>query len=236
MRSELHTLSGAYAIDALSAEEAAAFRKHLEECPACRQEVRELRGAAAQLGASEAVRPPAQLKERLLEAAGRTPQLPPRMTATTTARSRRRSRRLLVAAAAVLVAGTAVGVGLGQRDERPETSLAAGVVEVFEAPDARRVEVETTYGPLQVATSRSEGEMAVDTSRLVPLDDQRVYQVWTVVAGEPLPVTVLDDPDRGAHMGMPEPGTEVAITVEPAGGSQRPTTEPIAQLDPSKDV
>jgi anti-sigma-K factor RskA len=34
-------------------------------------------------------------------------------------------------------------------------------------------------------------------------------------------------------MGMPRPGTEVAITVEPAGGSQRPTTEPIVQVDPS---
>ena len=75
--------------------------------------------------------------------------------------------------------------------------------------------------------------MAVDTSSLVPLDDEHVYQVWTVVAGEPVPVVVLEQPDTGAHMGMPEPGTQVAITVEPAGGSERPTTEPIAQLDPS---
>ena len=126
---------------------------------------------------------------------------------------------------------TAIGIGVTVGE--PEETLQAGVVEVFTAPDARSTEVETTHGPLKVATSQSEGEMAVDTSGLVPLDEEHVYQVWTVVEGEPVPVVVLDQPDTGAHMGMPAPGTQVAITVEPAGGSPRPTTEPIAQLDPS---
>lgn len=233
MSTELHTLSGAYALDALSPEEAAAFRKHLEACPACCQEVRELRSAAARMGASEAVAPPPYLKARILEAANRTPQQPPRVSALRAARPSRWSPKLVAAAAAaVLVVGTAIGVGVTV-GEPEQATLADGVVEVFTASDARSVEVETTHGPLKVATSRSEGEMAVDTSDLVPLDDEYVYQVWTVVEGEPQPVVVLEQPDTGAHMGMPAPGTQVAITVEPAGGSQRPTTEPIAQLDPS---
>jgi anti-sigma factor RsiW len=232
MSTELHTLSGAYALDALSPEEAAAFRKHLEACPACCQEVRELRSAAARMGASEAVAPPPYLKARVLEAANRTPQQPPRVTPIRAGRHSRWSPKLVAAAAAaVLVVGTAIGVGVTVGE--PETTLQAGVVEVFTAPDARSTEVETSHGPLKVATSQSEGEMAVDTSSLVPLDDEHVYQVWTVVEGEPLPVVVLEKPDTGAHMGMPAPGTQVAITVEPAGGSERPTTEPIAQLDPS---
>lgn len=233
MTTELHTLSGAYALDALSPEEAAAFRKHLEACPACCQEVRELRSAAARMGASEAVAPPPYLKTRVLEAANRTPQQPPLVTAIRAGRPSRWSPKLAAAAAAaVLAVGTAIGVGVTMGEPEQDT-LAAGVVEVFTASDARSVEVETTHGPLKVATSRSEGEMAVDTSSLVPLDSEHVYQVWTVVEGEPLPVVVLEQPDTGAHMGMPEPGTQVAITVEPAGGSQQPTTEPIAQLDPS---
>jgi len=233
MSTELHTLSGAYALDALSPEEASAFRKHLEACPACCQEVRELRSAAARMGAGEAVAPPPYLRTRVVEAANRTPQLPPRVTPIRAARASRWSPKLVAAAAAaVLVVGTAIGVGvtMGEPEEVP---LATGVVEVFTASDARSVEVETTHGPLKVATSRSEGEMAVDTSSLVPLDEEHVYQVWTLVEGEPLPVVVLERPDTGAHMGMPAPGTQVAITVEPAGGSERPTTEPIAQLDPS---
>jgi len=232
MSTELHTLSGAYALDALSPEEAAAFRKHLEACPACCQEVRELRSAAARMGASEAVAPPPYLKARVLEAANRTPQQPPRVTPIRAGRPSRWSPKLVAAAAAaVLVVGTAIGVGVTVGE--PETTLQAGVVEVFTASDARSTEVETSRGPLKIATSRSEGRMAVDTSGLVPLDDEQVYQVWTVVEGEPLPVVVLEQPDAGAHMGMPAPGTQVAITVEPAGGSERPTSEPIAQLDPS---
>ena len=39
MSTDLHTLSGAYALNALSPEEAEEFRKHLEACAACRQEV-----------------------------------------------------------------------------------------------------------------------------------------------------------------------------------------------------
>jgi anti-sigma-K factor RskA len=77
MSTDLHTLSGAYAIDALSAEEAQAFDTHLEECQACRDEVRELQQAAALMGASEARAAPPALKARVLAAADQLPQLPP---------------------------------------------------------------------------------------------------------------------------------------------------------------
>ena len=231
MTTELHTLSGAYAIDALSAEEAAAFRTHLDACAACCEEVRELRAAAARMGASEAVAPPDHLKQRVLEAADRTPQLPPKVTPISTARSRRWRPKLMTAAAAVvLIAGAVFGVSQLQDDVAP---LPAAVSQVFDASDARSVEVETSHGPLRVATSQSVGEMAVDTRDLEPLDDEHVYQVWTVVNGEPIPVVVLEEPGKGAHMGMPDPGTEVAITVEPAGGSKKPTTDPIVQVDPA---
>jgi anti-sigma-K factor RskA len=232
MSTDLHTLSGAYAIDALSTDEAAAFRKHLDVCPACRQEVSELRAAAAQMGASEALAPPAQLRTRVLEAADRMPQLPPRVSSLEARRSRRWAPRLLTAAAAlVLVVGAVLGVQQLQDDD---PRLAAGVSAVFEAADSHQAEVETSHGPVRVATSQSEGEMAVDTSDLVPLDADHAYQVWSLVDGDPVPVVVLERPDAGAHMPMPEPGTQVAITVEPAGGSRLPTTEPIVQVDPSE--
>jgi anti-sigma-K factor RskA len=231
MTTELHTLSGAYALDALSAEEAAAFRTHLEACSSCRQEVRELRAAAARMGAAEALVPPDRLKGRILEAADRTPQLPPKVTGIADRVRDWRPRLLAAAAAVVLVAGAAIGIGQLQ-DDSPR--LAAGVVQVFEAPDAHSAEVATSHGPVRVATSQSEGEMAVDTSGLAPLDDKHAYQVWSIVDGEPVPVVVLEKPDAGAHMPMPAPGTEVAITVEPAGGSKLPTTEPIVRVDPSQ--
>lgn len=232
MTTELHTLSGAYAIDALSAEEAAAFRTHLDACAACCEEVRELRAAAARMGASEAVAPPEQLKVRVMEAADRTPQLPPKVSPVEVVRSRRWMPRLLsVAAALVLVVGAVFGISQIQGDDRD--TLAAGVSQVFEAPDAHTAEVDTPQGKLRVATSPSKGEMAVDTSDLAALDEEHVYQLWAVVDGSPVSVGLLEDKDAGAHMPMPETGTEVAITVEPAGGSEQPTTDPIVQVDPA---
>jgi anti-sigma-K factor RskA len=42
------------------------------------------------------------------------------------------------------------------------------------------------------------------------------------------------EPEKGAYMDMPTPDTEVAITVEPRGGSAQPTTEPIMRVNPSE--
>jgi anti-sigma-K factor RskA len=33
-------------------------------------------------------------------------------------------------------------------------------------------------------------------------------------------------------MAMPASGTTVAITIEPAGGSQEPTSKPVVEMDP----
>lgn len=46
---DLHTLTGAYALGALSEQESAEFTRHLAQCPACYQEVRELQETAARL-------------------------------------------------------------------------------------------------------------------------------------------------------------------------------------------
>lgn len=229
---ELHTLSGAYALDALSAEEAAAFRTHLDTCVACCEEVRELRAAAARMGASEAIAPPQHLKQRVLDAADRTPQLPPKVTPIGAARSRRWMPKLLTAAAAVvLIAGAVFGIGQLQDDDT--VPLATGVSQVFEAPDAHTAEVKTPQGVVRVATSPSKGEMAVDTRDLAPLDEDHVYQLWAIVDGSMSSAGLVEKKDGGAHMAMPAKGTQVAITVEPAGGSQEPTTDPIVQVDPS---
>ena len=49
MTSDIHALSGAYAIDALDDIERAQFERHLAECAECRDEVDSLREAAGLL-------------------------------------------------------------------------------------------------------------------------------------------------------------------------------------------
>jgi anti-sigma-K factor RskA len=64
-----HTLAGAYAMDALSAPDRAAFERHLAGCEDCAQEIASLREATARLAAAAAVTPPPGFKERVLAAA-----------------------------------------------------------------------------------------------------------------------------------------------------------------------
>jgi anti-sigma-K factor RskA len=236
MSTDLHTLSGAYALNALSPEEAEQFRKHLDECAVCQQEVRELQRAAASMGASESVLPPAHLKVDVMRAVDRTPQLPPYSGSNVISVPRHRWGRMffLAAAAFVLVVGGAVGISQLTGDDEQQATLAEGVVQVFEAPDANTATMETANGgTISVATSPALGQMAVDTDELPPLDEQHVYQLWAIHNGATASVGVLE-PDRGASMDMPTPDTEVAITVEPAGGSTQPTTEPIMRVNPSQ--
>lgn len=119
MSTEPHTLSGAFVLDALSPEEAEQFRRHLQSCAVCREEVRELREAAARLGAVEAIAPPLELKTRVLAAADRTPQKPPRLGSSgTTPAPRRWAPRVLAAAAASTRGAQRLGAGVVPEEPR----------------------------------------------------------------------------------------------------------------------
>jgi anti-sigma-K factor RskA len=245
---EVHTLSGAYALDALDAEEAAVFREHLSGCAACTQEVRELREAAARMGAVEAVPPPPDLRARVLAAVDRTPQLPPVPRAEEPSvvtplagpdheggrtRGRRWGRLALAAAAAVVVGGGAIGIGQAVGGSDSERLSAAE--QVFKAEDARTLDERTMNGgELLVAVSPERGEMAVDTAKLPALEGGKVYQLWTLGADDTaVSVGVIEAPGETAAMDMPPKGTKVALTIEPAGGSEQPTKAPIVEVEPA---
>jgi hypothetical protein len=139
------------------------------------------------------------------------------------------------AAAAVVVAAGGLAYSQLQGSDGPRTTLAEGVVRVFEAPDARRATMRTTNGgTVSVATSPALDRMAVDTDELPDLAAGQVYQLWTTVDGSTASAGLLADPDTGAAMEMPGPGTEVAITIEPATGSEQPTDEPIMTVTPAE--
>jgi anti-sigma factor RsiW len=96
---ERHTLTGAYALDALDGWEAEDFAHHLVDCAACTREVRELREAAAWLAHAMAEVPPPEMRQRVMTAIAQVPQLPPQTTAVTGHRWRLRGLPYLAAAA-----------------------------------------------------------------------------------------------------------------------------------------
>ena len=77
LRHDLHTLTGAYALDAIDGSERERFEHHLVRCQPCEYEVRGLQETATRLGQAVASRPPAQMKARVLAAVATTRQLPP---------------------------------------------------------------------------------------------------------------------------------------------------------------
>lgn len=74
---ELHTLVGAYVMDAVTDFERVQFSRHLASCTECRDEIRELHEATARLGTAAEVRPRSALKGQTIRAARRISQLPP---------------------------------------------------------------------------------------------------------------------------------------------------------------
>src|SRR5918996_6509030 len=65
----LDELLGAYALDAVDAEEAVAVEEYLERAPHAAEDVARLRKAAAWIGATEALAPPPELHDAVLAAA-----------------------------------------------------------------------------------------------------------------------------------------------------------------------
>ena len=129
----------------------------------------------------------------------------------------------------------AAGIGFSQMQQDPESNLAAGVARVFDAPDAHTTTVDSANGgKVSLATSKSRGEMAIDTDELPALTGEQVYQLWTISGATPQSAGLLEDPGAGTFMDIPDEGIEVAITIEPAGGSEQPTSDPIVRVTPSE--
>jgi anti-sigma factor RsiW len=70
----LDDLLGAYALDAVEPDEAVVVEEYLERAPRAADEVARLRNAAAWIGATEALAPPTELHDAVLEAVRSRPR------------------------------------------------------------------------------------------------------------------------------------------------------------------
>ena len=77
MSDDLHSLSGAYALDALDDDERADFEEHLARCATCRDEVDSFGAVTPLLAETVAVTPPPSLRDDILARAAQTRQDPP---------------------------------------------------------------------------------------------------------------------------------------------------------------
>lgn len=245
MTTEIHTLVGAYVLDAVDDIERAAFERHLRECDSCRREVDEFRETTAQLAHDTWSVPPPWLRENVMAEIARTRQAPPPVDEAPAARPVRgvSRRRWLVSAAAAVVAaagaGSAVYVVQDQRvrDQRQIAEAArlneARVRRILAAPDVvLREQPVSTGGRMTVASSRlQDAGVVLLAAEAAPAG--RVYQLWTIRPGsDPASAGVLAEGQSADVVvvdGLPG-ATDVALTLEPPGGSAAPTSALLADV------
>jgi anti-sigma-K factor RskA len=221
--------SGAYVLGAMGPEEADAFARHLEVCPACREEVAELVGVVRALpAAAPPVTPPAAVGERVMaevrreaallgEAARPAGQPPPRRTGRLAAIAGR--WRMPSLALATLVAGVVAGLAV------------AGAF-----GGATRTVPVTAAGAATGAPGRlvlGDDGATLHLAGLKPPAGGRVYEVWLKPErGDPRPTRSLFLPrsDGSATVAVPAGARDVQavlVTAEPRGGSRAPTSAPV---------
>jgi len=212
--------AAAFVLGALTPHERDDFEAHLATCRACRREVDRLdAGAHALLVAPDPVAPPPELKERLMATVRADAELLRAASGRDADRVRhpRRFARPLLAAAAF---------------------AAAVVVAVLAIDGGSGSDVKTVAATTTVPGVRAHVEVRGSTARLVMTGLRRlragkVYEVW-VKRGSAAPEpsgTFFAVADHGAtteevHAGVGS-GDQVMLTVEPAPGSEAPTTDPV---------
>jgi anti-sigma-K factor RskA len=254
-QTDLHALAGAYALDAVPDGDRARFERHLGHCEACTQEIRGLREATARLGASAALRPRAELKQQALRAIAQTRQLPPLssdappewrgwrgMPAGARTLSRLRQRPWLPRVASALAAGflvVAVAMGVlavgAQHQVDMDQVHGHAIAAVLNAPDVTMLTAQvTTGGTATVLESRHQHSLVFTASRLRALPAGRNYELWLMGPGRARSAGMLPHPRAGMVGPMVisglAAGERIGLTVEPEGGSARPTSASLLSI------
>lgn len=236
-RHDLHTLTGAYALDAVDGTQRDRFEHHLRRCRPCDYEVRGLAETATGLAMAAAMAPPPELKQHVLAAAALTRQ-------TGSAADQRRPRparhptRAPRLAAAVAAASLVVAVALGAAALSARHQLDSvrannqAIAAVLAAPDAQiATQATTAGGTATVVVSRTEQKIVLTTAGLPPLPDGKVYEAWLMGPPRIRPAGLLAVPSAGKTAPLLASGLvggdKIGVTIEPAGGTSRPTTTPI---------
>jgi anti-sigma-K factor RskA len=227
---DLMVLATPYALHAMPQADLDDIDRQLAQAPtpvaiAFADEVRAVRETMARMSASTAVDPPQHLRERLLTAVegGRVVQF--------RARSTRGRTAAIAIAAAVAIGLGAAGVGFAIRPELKPTAAE----QIFAAPDVRTVSGDIpTGGTATVVFSRERNAGVLVMNNVAPPRDGTVYQMWLVGSTGPHSAGTMDAaavaPSTTAVLPDLGDSRTLAFTVEPSGGSTRPTTPVFAAL------
>jgi len=246
---DIQELLGAFALDAVDADERDVIEGHLAGCPRCRAEVEGHRETAALL-AQGGERAPDGVWDRIAEALDEAPpvldldRIAPRRTARAAVP---RSIPLRVAAATMAVAAALtlfVGVALGRRDGRDlgrldrairamqNAAVASAASAALSDPHAEQVKLASADGKATAQVVRlPDGTGYLVPTGLAALPAGRVYQLWAIRSDAKISLGVLGArPDVSAFR-MTGPVAAYAVTEEAAGGVASTQNRPVVVGD-----
>lgn len=214
---DLHDLTAGYALDALDPDERARYEEHLASCESCRAELQEFWQVAGALGrAAGGPTPPASLRDRILQQArDERPNVVP---------LRRRIAAPVLASAAAVAAVVAVALGVWSFGLSSDLDDANSVVAVLSDPNARVHPTADGEANLVVTPT---GRAALVVKMLAPAPAGKDYEIWVFENGVPKSAGLFERPGAAMLSRRVEPGQTVAVTLEPDGGVDAPTGEPL---------
>jgi anti-sigma-K factor RskA len=222
-------LIAGHALRALSSEDEERVVVHLAECERCRLRLRETEAVAVSLAYTvPQVAPPPELRSRVLAiaepvvAAPAADVRPPESAPARPARPRpgrswwpRFSLVAVPAMAVALAALLAWNVSLRNDLDSNRNDFASGAAVAL--PGVGNVVAQTDGNATLFA-------------RLSPAPSGKTYEAWVIRGSVALPAGIFKG---GGTVELKltqtaKPGDKIAVTVEPSGGSRKPTTTPIA--------
>ncbi|MFD3479851.1 anti-sigma factor domain-containing protein [Streptomyces sp. NPDC058695] len=242
---DAHTLTGAYALDALNEDERATFEKHMAQCGTCALEVQEFSATAGRLALAATSRAPEHLKSQVLRQIGQVRQGSPGVKEIESGSRRRRSGKamqwaLAACVAAVAALGATTAWQYQQADHARRQAQAAQVqsdqiAAVLAAPDAKVTSTSLDGGARgSVVVSQDTGKAVFIASHMTPPPKGKVYQLWFADGGHMRPAGLMDASRTDQSVLMTGPVDQakgIGVTLEPAGGSQQPTSQPLATME-----
>ncbi len=218
---EARDLLGPFALDALEEGEMAEVRDHLESCDQ-HAEAAGLIAAARSLAFAPAERePPLALKSRIMQevrAGESTVREPDRGGSFGRLFRWRVLQPALTGAMAAAIVGLVIWVATLQGSGDNTVVLSIG---------------DDVLGG-RVVLLQDEDQAIMELHGLADLTDDLTYQVWAIGEGGAASSGLLE-PENGAVLAVLPFDSEgvdaIAVTIEPAGGSEQPTTEPILSTD-----
>ena len=236
MEAGIHELTAGYALDALDPDERRAYEAHLVGCEQCQHELESFWETTEALAvAASGPAPSPALRQRILaDVRAEPPQ-------NVVPLAPRRSRRVVPVLAGVAAVAAVVALALGiyatsvssdldeTRDALARSRVGAALVA---DPTSRTVEMAPGGGRLFVAL---DGQAALVLPDLGEAPAGKTYQAWVIEDGNPISAGTFPG-ENGIDVvlldGDVAEGEVVAVTLERAGGAEKPSLPPVVTSDP----